>query len=223
MALSFAWAIGAAAQGPVEWRFDNVRKIGGVATTAVGSPMVVPTNIGNAVHFEGHGATGDALFVDTVPLVGALNYTFEVVFRPAANGSAEQRFFHMQESTSQSRRMFEIRIHGDKWCLDTVAFNFPAGEKARSGVMLNCDEQHLFPVDKWYAVAAVYNGKTLRAYVDGVLQGEIDVALLPLGQGSTSVGTRIDKRDFFTGDVYSARFTPKALPLGELLKVPMQR
>ena len=34
------------------------------------------------------------------------------------------------------------------------------------------------------------------------------MTLTPLPAGTTSVGTRIDKRDFFTGDVYSARFTP---------------
>jgi hypothetical protein len=80
--------------------------------------------------------------------------------------------------------------------------------------------QHLFPVDRWYAVAAVYDGKVLRAYVDGVPQGEVAVSLLPLGPGSASIGTRIDKRNFFTGDVYEARFTGKAPPPAEFLKVP---
>jgi hypothetical protein len=29
--------------------------------------------------------------------------------------------------------------------------------------MLNCDAGHLFPLDRWYAIAAVYDGKVLRA------------------------------------------------------------
>jgi hypothetical protein len=54
------------------------------------------------------------------------------------------------------------------------------------------------------------------------LQGEIAVDLLPLGPGRTSIGTRIDRRNFFTGDIFLARFTNSALPVAELLKVPAQ-
>jgi len=205
------------------WRFDSLTSIANNPTTLVGAPTVVQTELGNAVHFSSPtGVTGDAIFLDTNPLAGASAYTFEVIFRPSSAGLPEQRFFHMQESASQSRRMFELRIHEGKWCLDTVAFSYPTGEKARSGVMLNCDAGHLFPLDRWYAIAAVYDGKVLRAYVNGALQGEIAVDLLPLGPGRTSIGTRIDRRNFFTGDIFLARFTNSALPVAELLKVPAQ-
>jgi hypothetical protein len=210
----------AASQQPVVWRFDSIDKIGGVATTVVGSPKVVATDIGKAVHFEGASDAGDALFLDTLPLTGALDYTLEVVFRPSSKGHEEQRFFHLQEAGTQSRRMFEIRIHGDKWCIDTVAVNEVKGEPVRSGIMLNCDAAHLFPLDRWYAVATTYDGKMLRTYVDGLLQGEMAVGLLPLGKGGTSVGTRYTKRDYFTGDIYSARFSARALSVGALLKAP---
>jgi hypothetical protein len=86
--------------------------------------------------------------------------------------------------------------------------------------MLNCDEQHLFPLDHWYALTTTYDGTTLRTYIDGILQGETAVALLPLGKGGTSVGTRYTKRDYFTGDMFSARFTAKALAPADFLKVP---
>jgi hypothetical protein len=202
------------------WRFDNLTSIGGNATTVVGSPKVIDTNLGKAIHFTGDHDNGDALFLDTLPLAGALEYTFEVIFRPSAAGKPEQRFFHMQENGTESRRMFEIRIHDDKWCIDTVAINVVAGERPRSGIMLNCDAQHLFPVDRWYAVTTTYDGKMLRTYVDGALQGEVAVSLLPLGKGGTAVGTRYTKRDYFTGDVFSARFSNKALAPAEFLKVP---
>ena len=45
-------------------------------------------------------------------------------------------------------------------------------------------------------------------------------AYTPLPPGTTSVGTRIDKRDFFTGDVYEARFTPRVLATADFLKAP---
>jgi hypothetical protein len=203
------------------WRFDSLTSIANNPTTLIGAPTLIQTDLGKAVHFSSPtGTTGDAIFLNINPLAGASAYTFEVIFRPSSAGLPEQRFFHLQESASQSRRMFELRIHDGKWCLDTVAFTYIPNEKTRSGVMLNCDADHLFPLDRWYAIAAIYDGKVLRAYVNGALQGEIAVDLLPLGPGRASVGTRIDQRNFFTGDIFLARFTNAALPIPELLKVP---
>ena len=221
------------AQQAITWRFDNLTRIGGTQVTTVGTPQVVDTSIGKAIHFEGHGNTdssnpkaatagdpiGDALFLNTAPLSGDATYTFEVIFRPSSKGAPAQRFFHMQDANSQSRRMFEIRIVNQQWCLDTVGIDVGHGPE-QHGVTLVCDAAHLHPLDRWYAIAATYDGKTLRGYVDGELQGEIAVTLAPLPPGTTSVGTRIDKRDFFTGDVYSARFTPTVLPSVQFLKVP---
>lgn len=209
------------AQETTVWRFDSVSRIGGHPIIVLGTPKVVSTDLGKAVHFEGASDAGDALFLDTLPLTGALAYSFEVIFRPSSKGHPEQRFFHLQEAEhAESRRMFEIRIHDDKWCIDTVAVNAAPEGPARSGIMLNCDSDHLFPVDRWYAVTTTYDGKVLRTYVDGKLQGETEVALLPLGKGGTSVGTRYTKRDFFTGDIFEARFSRKALTADQFLKVP---
>ncbi len=223
-------AVLAHAQQAVTWRFDNLTRIGGAQVTTIGTPQVVDTPIGKAIHFEGRGKTdnsnsqsgnpiGDALFLNAAPLSGDATYTFEVIFRPSSKGAPAQRFFHMQDSNSQSRRMFEIRIVNDRWCLDTVGIDVGHGPE-QHGVALACDAAHLHALDRWYAVATTYDGKTLRGYVDGDLQGEINVTLAPLPPGTTSVGTRIDKRDFFTGDIYSARFTPGVLPPPDFLKVP---
>jgi hypothetical protein len=222
VALILFQSVFAVSQQPVVWRFDNLTEIGGMHPTIIGSPKVVATDLGKAIHFEGTKESGDALFLDTLPLAGTIPYTLEVIFRPSSTGAPAQRFFHLQEAGSGSRRMFELRIMQDKWCLDTVAFSNPANGPRRSGVMMNCDAQHAFPLDHWYAVAAVYDGKVLRAYVDGVLQGEIAVNLSPLGKGGTSVGTRYTRQDYFTGDMYSARFTSHALPIDQLLHVPLK-
>ncbi|MDE1178201.1 MAG: LamG domain-containing protein [Edaphobacter sp.] len=218
------------AQQATTWRFDNLTKIGGAQVITVGAPQVIDTPIGKAIHFEGRGNTnssnpesgnpvGDALFLNVAPLSGDATYTFEVIFRPSSKGAPAQRFFHMQDNNSQSRRMFEIRIVGSQWCLDTVGIDVDHGTE-QHGVTLVCDTAHLHPLDRWYAVAATYDGKTLRGYVDGKLQGEIAVTLAPLPPGTTSVGTRIDKRDFFTGDVYSARFQPGLASPADFSKVP---
>ncbi|HEY2040070.1 MAG TPA: LamG-like jellyroll fold domain-containing protein [Edaphobacter sp.] len=223
-------AVPCVAQQATTWRFDNLTRIGDAQVTAVGKPQVVDTSIGKAIHFEGHGntnssdlesgnPTGDALYLNTAPLSGYTTYTFEVVFRPSSKGAPAQRFFHMQDNHSQSRRMFEIRIRNNQWCLDTVGIDISHGAE-QHGVTLACDAAHLHPLDRWYVVTATYDGKTLRGYVDGELQGEIGVTLAPLPAGTTSVGTRIDKRDFFTGDIYSAHFQSGVLSQADFWKVP---
>lgn len=228
LAAMLAIAIPAVAQQAITWRFDNLTRIGNAPVTTIGNPQLVETSIGKAIHFEGRGNTsnnpnsgnpvGDALFLNTAPLSGDATYTFEVIFRPSSKGAPAQRFFHMQDSNSPSRRMFEIRIVNHQWCLDTVGIDVGHGPE-QHGVTLACDAAHLHPLDRWYAIAATYDGKILRGYVDGQPQGEIAVTLAPLPPGSTSIGTRIDKRDFFTGDIYTARFTPSVLPPAQFLKV----
>src|SRR6185437_8965109 len=131
-------AVPAVAQQATTWRFDNLTRIGNTQITTVGKPQVVDTPIGKAIHFEGRGNTssnnpqnanqtgnpiGDALFFNTAPLSGDATYTFEVIFRPSSKGAPAQRFFHMQDNNSPSRRMFEIRIVNNQWCLDTVAID----------------------------------------------------------------------------------------------------
>jgi hypothetical protein len=234
-------AVPSFAQQATTWRFDNLTHIGAASVTTLGHPQVIDTSIGKAIHFEGTGAlagadhghpTGDAVVLDMAPLAGFSTYTFEVIFRPSSKGAPAQRFFHQQDANSQSRRMFELRIVNNQWCLDTVAIdatNRPTPQlntpnalpgETKHAVIMNCDAAHLHPLDQWYAVAATYDGHTLRAYVNGQLQGELPVTLTPLPAGTTSVGTRIDHRDFFTGDVYSARFTPSVLRMADFLTAP---
>ncbi len=72
------------AQQAITWRFDNLTKIRDARVTTVGTPQVVDTSIGKAIHFEGHGNTngsrpesgnpvGDALYLDTRATLGRCN------------------------------------------------------------------------------------------------------------------------------------------------------
>jgi len=206
---------GSASQSTV-WRFDNVNSIGGHSAHVLGHPHLVDSPYGKAVAFNG---VDDALFVDVHPLAGASTYTWEVIFRPDADGAQAQRFFHLAEvnpatgEDTGNRMLFEIRIVKGEWCLDSFAFS-----NGSARTLLNCSDLH--PLGKWYRVTAVYDGAMLRNYVGDEMQGEGELHLTPQGAGHSSIGTRIDRRDYFKGAVFEARFTAQALKPEEFLKIP---
>jgi hypothetical protein len=197
------------------WRFDRTDQIGGHPTTLLGHPRVIETPAGKAIQFNG---VDDAIYVDVHPLAGAETFTWEVIFRPDLGGAAEQRFFHLQErdpktgADTPTRMLFEIRVIGDRWALDSFALS-----GADSLVLL--DRAKLHSLGAWHAVAAVYDGHEFRNYVDGVPQGSGALHLAPQGPGHTSIGTRINKVNFFKGAVLEARMTRRALEPAEFLNV----
>ncbi len=155
----------------------------------------------------------------THPLTGAATWTWEVIFRPDADGASAQRFFHLQEvdpatgADTKDHMTLEIRIVESKWCLDSYA--------TKNGLrmpLLNCKLLH--PLGNWYRVTFVYDGKELRNYVDDELQGAGTIQLSPAGPGHTSIGTRINKTYYFKGAILTARFTPRALQPDEFLRLP---
>jgi hypothetical protein len=222
------WSMGAALAGiqalasaadppaPEVWTFDRVENIGGHATTVLGHPHVIDTPDGKAVEFNG---VDDALLIGVHPLAGAETYTWEAIFRPDG-GNAEQRWFHLEENPATgldtgNRMLFEIRVIDGRWCLD--AFNKSGPDQK---ALLN--RKSLHALGAWFHVAAVYDGKEFRNYVDGVLDGAAQVHLAPQGPGRTSVGVRINKLFYFKGAVRTARFTRRALAPTEFLKRPEQ-
>jgi hypothetical protein len=205
------------------WRFDQTSSLGDHPTKVLGHPQVIETPMGKAVGFNG---IDDALFVDVHPLAGATTWTWEMIFKPDADGRPAQRIFHLQsvdpatgEDYPNERMLFEIRIvagqdgNPAQWCLDSFA---TAGGHSRT--LLKCDKLH--PFGKWYRVTAVYDGKTFRNYVGDELQGEGDLELPAERPGRSSVGTRIDRRDWYKGAMFEARFTRRALDPSEFLKLP---
>jgi hypothetical protein len=218
--LVFAMARSSAAQEI--WRFDQTASVGGHTTKVLGHPKVIETTLGKAVAFNG---VDDALFFDVHPLAGTTTWTWEMIFKPDADGKPEQRVFHLQSvdpATGQDypneRMLFEIRVRAGAdgkpgWCLDSFAM---AGGQSRA--LLNCDK--MYPFGTWYRVTAVYDGKMLHNYVGDELQGEGPLEIPAERPGRASLGTRIDLRDYFKGSVYEARFTRKALAGGDFLKIP---
>lgn len=214
-------ATGAQAEQTI-WHFDNTDQIGGFKAQAEGHPKVVSSPVGRALQFDGK---RDSLFIDGRPLVGAATFTLEVVFRPDG-GPAQQRFMHIAETDPVTGRdalpggtgdpngrfMFEVRVADGKWYPDTYM-------KSKAGAQALIFKDKTFPLGRWYTVAQTYDGKTYRMYVDGVLQGEAQVAFVPHGPGHVRVGARMNQLDYFDGAVAEARFTDRALSPDELLKV----
>jgi hypothetical protein len=202
--------------GVETWRFDQTTALGGHAVKVLGHPQVIETPYGKAVQFNG---SDDALFVDVHPLAGAETWTWEVIFHPDQGGAAAQRFFHLSVlnpetgTDADDRMLFETRIMNGEWCLDSFALSH-----GHSKVLLNCQKLH--PLGQWYRITAVYDGKTLRNYIGNELQGEGEVQLAPEGPGHSSIGVRINLKDYFKGAVFEARFTRHALRPDEFLAWP---
>jgi hypothetical protein len=191
------------------WTFDRLDRLGNHQTTILGDPRVVETPIGKAVEFDG---VDDALAVDVHPLAGAETFTWEAIVRPDG-GQTEQRWFHLQESGSDNRMLFEIRVVDGQWCLDSYGHS---GD-AQKALM---DRTRLHPLGAWYHVAAVYDGHTFSNYVNGIRQGAADIRFAPQRPGRTSIGVRMNLVNYFKGAIHVARFTRRALSPSEFLKVP---
>ena len=197
----------------VMWTFDRLDNIGGHKTTVLGQPKIIDTPAGKAVEFDG---VDDALFIDNHPLAGATAFTWEAVFRPDG-GEAQQRWFHLSEqdpvtgADTDNRMLFEIRVVGDEWYLDS---HYQSGAAFKT--LMNREARH--PLRAWYHVASVYDGKEFSNYVNGVRQGGGEAQLAPHGPGHSSVGVRINKVFYFKGAVRLARFTRRALAPAEFLK-----
>jgi len=198
----------------VVWMFDQLQNIGGNKTTVLGAPRVIDTPVGKAVQFDG---VQDALFIDNHPLAGAETFTFEAIFRPDG-GEREQRWFHLSEqdpgtgADTDNRMLFEIRVAGDQWFLDSYNQSGTEGKALMNRAALH-------PLGVWYHVASVYDGREFRNYVNGVQEGAANLHLAPHGPGHASVGVRINKVYYFKGAVHMARFTRRALSPPEFLSV----
>jgi hypothetical protein len=198
----------AAPPGAKLWRFDRLDKIDGHKVTVLGHPRVIRTPWGKALEFNG---VDDAIFVDAHPLAGVEQFAWEAIFRPDPGGNRAQRFFHLQEEGTDNRMLFEIRVVGNQWCLDSFA---KSGEESRALM----DPKKLHPLGTWHHVAAVYDGREFRNYVNGVLEGSGPLHLAPHGPGGSSIAVRFNRVDYFKGAILLGRMTPRALTPSEFLK-----
>jgi hypothetical protein len=193
----------------VTWKLDNLKKIGGNSVEVLGNPQIIKTERGKAVLFDG---VDDALFINQNPLAGFDEFTLEAVFRPLADGAAEQRWLHIEDTeNTESRALLETRLIGSDWFLDTF---IKSGDN-RSALYA---ENFKHPLGEWYAVALVFDRKEMRHYINGKLELSGKITRKPFGKGITSIGVRQNKIYWFKGAVLKARFTNRALSPSEFMK-----
>ncbi|WP_029417100.1 LamG domain-containing protein [Brevundimonas bacteroides] len=191
------------------WRFGDLDSIT-APLTIEGSPERIegPAGLPGALRFDG---VDDALFIGAHPLAGAETFTLEAIFRPDG-GAFEQRWLHLQSdevvppgaTPIGTRVLFEIRVYGDQWALDT----FVKGPTYNQALLF---PDRLHPLGRWHHVAQTYDGTTYRSFVNGQLQGEAAIAFTAQGAGRASVGTRINRVSYFNGAIAEARFTRRYL------------
>ena len=114
LSLTAAW--GQESPKQFTWNINRTDSIGGFPVTVSGQPKVVEKEGYTAVEFNGK---SDGLLVDGNPMIGATEFTIEVVFMVYEGGSKEQRFVHFQQDDN-NRILVELRMPAsDKWFLDT--------------------------------------------------------------------------------------------------------
>ncbi len=196
-------------QESIVWNINNLKNIGGNKVAVLDNPIVIDTPKGKAVQFDG---VDDGIFLDSNPLTGASQFTIEIIFRPDSGGNKEQRFLHIGE-VQGNRVLIETRLTEDnRWFLDTF---IKSGESERTLYA----ENFLHPISEWHHAALVYDGKSMRHFVNGVKELEGTVNYMPMKAGHTSIGCRMNKVYWFKGAIRKVRITHRVLSPEEFMSM----
>lgn len=196
------------------WRLNHLGDFDTSRVSVEGDPMLVPTEYGPAIHFDGE---GDRLVVDDNPLDQATQFTIELWFKPdnAWPENWEPRFFHIEAPDNQNRRVtVELRLNDQsQWYLDGFI-------KSESDALTLIDDSRVHPVGEWQHAALTYDGSTLRTYVNGILELEGRVHYDPISDnGKTSIGARMNRVHWFKGTILAARVTQTVLSPEDFLGI----
>ena len=97
MLMSLSLSTSHAQVDTIVWLVDTLSQIGGHDVEIIGDPMVIETEIGYAIEFDG---IDDGLIVANNPVAGATAFTVEIIFKPYSGGGVEQRFLHIQQDNN---------------------------------------------------------------------------------------------------------------------------
>ena len=199
------------------WEIDTLENIGGHATTVIGNPKVVSTDMGRAVQFDGD---GDMLLIDANPLGSSTEYTVEIIFKPTASypDNVDPRFVHIQDLNDPvaKRVMMEIRINSrNQWYLDGFM-------KTDIANLTLIDTGLVHPTEQWMHAATTYKDGVFKTYVNGVEELSGNVAYssaLVAPTAKTSLGARMNQQNWYKGLIKRFKVTQKALSPDEFMKL----
>lgn len=192
-------------------KLDSLDSIGGFPVSKIGEPSIVETSAGKAIAFNG---IDDGLILRGNPLSNAVSFTIEVIFKPEASypDNIEQRFIHIQNLKNEnSRILVELRLtNDDQWFLDTFI-------KSDESALTLYAEKFLHPVGEWQHAALVYEEGIMKHFVNGIEEMSGSINYIPIEEGATSIGMRINKVSWFKGTIQTIKMTPKALKPKEFI------
>ncbi len=185
------------------WKLKDTGSAGNFKAVKLGNPFVKIENGDTSLYFNG---INDGLIIPVIPIEGWSKFTIEVLFKPAGEGTPAPRFIHF-EDTASNRGTFELRLtRNSQWYLDVFLKN----GKTNKGLTL-IDSTKLHTVNKWYWAALVYDGKKMYSFINGQkeLEGEIDFPAMK--EGRISLGMRLNKVNWYKGQISEIRFHPVSL------------
>ena len=188
---------------PVTWYLKDTRYIGSFNPIVLGNPTVKVEGKDSSIYFNG---INDGLVIPTIPIEGWPKFTIEVLFNPDGDGSSAPRFIHFEDSNA-NRGTLELRLtKNGQWYFD----GFLKNGKTNKGLAL-IDSTKLHPTNRWYWAALIYDGQKMYSYINAQkeLEGEIDFP--PMTKGNISLGVRLNKVNWFKGQIREIRFYPEAL------------
>lgn len=206
----------------VTWNVNNLSNIGGHPAFVIGEPNVFDTPAGKAVAFDGK----SGLILETNPMAGYEQWTMETLIRPDGGGDQAQRIFHIGEynlpddptnilatNNNSNRYTFELRLVGENAYFES--FNTGPGYQSALSV-----KEKLHPLHTWLVITQTYDGAMHRHYVNGELELEKPLKYHVMGPGRCSIGTRLNMTTPYVGGYMRMRFTGRALPPEQHMKVP---
>lgn len=191
------------------WELKSLKKISGHPVQVFGNPEIVKTERGKAIKFDG---IDDRILVDNNPIGDAKEFTIEVIFKPdpAFEISNQPRFIHLQDpaDTLSKRVLIELRLtQKNEWYLDGYMMT-DEGERTL------VDQNMTHPIGEWSHAALIYKDNTLKTYVNGIqeVSGNISFNEKLINKvGKTSIGGRMDQRNYYCGLIKTLKITRKAL------------
>jgi hypothetical protein len=187
----------------ITWYLKDINHIGTFSPVVLGSPVVKVEGKDSSIYFNG--AT-DGLVIPVIPVEGWPAFTIEVLFKPGSDGGLAPRFIHF-EDTDLNRGTFELRLtKNSQWYFD----GFLKNGKTNKGLSL-IDSTKLHPANQWYWAALVYDGHKMYSYINGQKELEGDIDFPPMTKGNISLGVRLNKVNWFRGQIQEICFHPKAL------------